>query len=67
MINTKSVVAIMDAILGNFLLSKNSGKIMIDPTNGIKNGYRKPDQKDSFPIPRKTQSNNNMTQAMIEP
>lgn len=71
-INTKRIVAIIDATLGNLLFSKNSGKIMIDAAIAIIKGYRNPDQKDSFqistfPTPRKTQSNNNMPQAMIVP
>ena len=45
---------------------------MIDAANAITNGYKNPDQKDSFqirtlPIPRKTQSNNNMPQAITVP
>ena len=71
-INNKNTVAIIAATLGNFLLNKKSGKIMIDAANAITNGYKNPDQKDSFqirtlPIPRKTQSNNNMPQAIPVP
>ena len=71
-INTKRTVVIIDATLGAFLLNKNSGKIIIVAPNAITNGYKNPDQKDSFqirtlPIPRKTQSNNNMPQAITVP
>ena len=37
-INTKRIVAIIDATLGNFLLNKNSGKITIDAANAIAKG-----------------------------
>ena len=62
----------IDAIFGDFLLSKNNGKIILVAPIEMKNGYRKPDQKDSFqirtlPIPRKTQSKNNITQAIMVP
>ena len=68
----KRIVAIIEATLGNFLLSKNSGKIMIVPANAITNGYRNPDQKDSFQIrtfaiPRKTHNSSNIPQAITVP
>ena len=70
--NPKKIVAIMDATFGNFLLNKKRGKTMTVAVNARKKGYRKPDQNDSFqirtlPIPRKTQSNNKMPQAITVP
>ena len=71
-ISPKRIVAITDATFGNFLLNKKSGRINIVPANATANGYRNPDQKDSFqirtlPIPRKTHNSNNIPQAMTVP
>lgn len=68
----KIIVAIIDATLGNFLFSKNKGRIIIVPANAIANGYKKPDQKDSFqmstlPTPRKIHINNIIIQEMRTP
>ena len=71
-ISLKRTVAITDATFGNFLFNKKSGKIMIVPPNATANGYKNPDQKDSFqirtlPIPRKIHNSNNIPQAIAVP
>lgn len=70
--NTKSIVQIMEATFGAFLPNMYMGTTIIEPIAKITMGYKKPVQKDScqitaFEMPRTTQINNNIPQAMGTP